>query len=135
MVRQEAWWSRGDGSQLVFGDTVVESGLDGGPGVLDGCWWVVRVTEQVFDELLCVVAKSSSGLEDEWGQVDAGVPVELFLLFTFSHVAWAGAGCGYESSIGGERCDNRPPCQCSTCCLVGRRQHPCELLPPAHQVG
>ena len=50
MVRQEAWWSRGDGSQLVFGDAVVESGLDGGPGVLDGCWWVVRVTEQVFDE-------------------------------------------------------------------------------------
>ena len=64
--------SRGDGSQVVFGDAVVESGLDGGPGVLDGCWWVVRVTEQVFDELLCVVAKSSSGLEDEWDQVDAG---------------------------------------------------------------
>ena len=60
MVRQEAWWSRGDGSQLVFGDAVVESGLDGGPGVLDGCWFVVHVTEQVFDEPQCVVAKSSS---------------------------------------------------------------------------
>ena len=65
----------------------MENRLDGGPGVLDGCWWVVCVTEQVFDELLCVIAMLSNGLENEWDQVDAGEPVELFLLFTFSHVA------------------------------------------------
>ena len=49
-----------------------------------------RAAVEVVDELLCVVAGSSSGLKDEWGQVDAGVPVELFLLLAFGHEAWAG---------------------------------------------
>ena len=76
--------------------------LDGGPSGPDGCWWVVRIAVQEFDEHLCVVAKSSGGLEDEWDQVDAGVPVELFLLFAFGHVAWAGAGSRDASSVGRE---------------------------------
>ena len=78
--------SRGDGSQLLFGDAAVERSLDGGPGVSDVCWWVVSVAEKVFDELLCMVAGSSSGFKYEWNQVDAGIPFELFLLFTFGHV-------------------------------------------------
>ena len=59
--------------------------LDGGRGIPGGCWWVVRVAAEVFDELLCVLARSSSGLKDERNQVDAGVPVKLFLLFAFSN--------------------------------------------------
>ena len=54
---------------------------------------VVRIAVLVFDELLCVVARSSVGHKDGWGQVDARVPVELSLLFSFGHEAWAGAGC------------------------------------------
>ena len=54
----------------------------------------------MFDELLCVVTASFGGLKDERDEVDAGVPVELFLLFTFDHVAWAGAGCQEESCVG-----------------------------------
>ena len=57
---------------------VVQCGLNACLGVTDGCWWVVRIAVVVFDELLCVVAGSSGGLKDEWGQVDAGVPVDLF---------------------------------------------------------
>ena len=68
-VRQYAWWSRGDRPELLFGDAAVECGLDGGPGVPDGCWRVVRVVVKVFDEFLGVVARASSGLKDEWGQV------------------------------------------------------------------
>ena len=70
-LSQWAERSRGDRPELLLGDATVESGLDGGPSVSDGCLGVVRVDEQVFDELLCMVARSSSGLKDEWGQVDA----------------------------------------------------------------
>ena len=69
MVCQEAQRSRGDGSELLFRDAAVQCGLDGAPGVAGGHWWVVRVAVGVFDELLCVVAGSSRGLEDEWGLV------------------------------------------------------------------
>ena len=33
-----------------------------------------------------MVARSSGGFKYEWNQVDAGIPFELFLLFTFGHV-------------------------------------------------
>ena len=62
---------------------------------------VVRIAVEVFDELMCVVVGSSGGLKDEWSQVYAEVPVELFLLFAFGHVAWVTAGCRDESSVGG----------------------------------
>ena len=39
--------------ELLF----VQGGLDGGRGIPDGCWWVVRVAAEVFDELLCVLAR------------------------------------------------------------------------------
>ena len=61
--------------------------------------WVVRVAEQVFDELLSMETRSSSSLKDEWDQVYAGLSVELFLFLTFSHVAWAGAGCYEEARV------------------------------------
>ena len=96
VVRQKPGRLRGDRPELLFGDATVECGLDGGPG----CWRVVRVAEQVFDKLLCVVSRLSSSLEDEWDQVGAGVSVELFLFLTFSHVAWAGASCCDEARIG-----------------------------------
>ena len=85
----------------------MQGGPDGGPGVPDGCWWVVRIAVEGFDGFLGVVSRSSSGLKDEWGQLDAGVPVELFLFLLFGHEAWAAAGGGYEPSTGGERCNNR----------------------------
>ena len=94
-VRLKAWWSRGDGLELLFGDAVVQGGLDGRPGVPDGCRWVVRVVVEVFDEFSGVVARSSSGLEDESDQVDAVVPVELVLFFAFGHVAWTTTGGKY----------------------------------------
>ena len=93
MVRNRSLESRGDGSELLFGDTVVQGGLHGSPGVADGCWWVVRIAVLVFDEFLGMVVRSSVGHKDGWGQVDARVPVELSLLFSFGHEAWAGAGC------------------------------------------
>ena len=39
---------------------------------------VVRLAEKVFNELLCMVTRPSSSLEDEWDQVDAGLSVELY---------------------------------------------------------
>ena len=101
-VRQKSWRSRGDRPELLFRDAVVQGGLNGRPGVPDGCWWVVRVVVEVFDELSGVVSRSPCGFKDEWGQVDAGVSVEFFLLFAFGHVAWASAGGRYESGIRGK---------------------------------
>ena len=40
-----------------------------------GGWSVSLYT--VFDELLCVVTRSSGGLEDKWDQIAAGVRVEF----------------------------------------------------------
>ena len=105
-VRQQSWQSRGDRPELLFRDAVVQGGLNGRPRIPDGCWWVVRVVVEVFDELSGVVSRSPCGLEDEWDQVDAGVSVELFLLFAFGHVVWASAGGRYESGIGGKGGDN-----------------------------
>ena len=85
----------------------MRGGLDGGPGVLDGWWWVVRIAVEGFDGFLGVVSRSSGALEDKFDQVDAVVPVELFLFFAFGHVAWTTAGGGYEPSTGGERCNSR----------------------------
>ena len=53
-MSQEAWRSRGDDSELLFGDAFVERGLDGRPGVSNCSWWVVRVVVEVFDERSCV---------------------------------------------------------------------------------
>ena len=80
----------------------MQCGLDSGPSVTDGCWWVVRVVVEVFDELSGVVTRSPCGPEDQWGQVDAGVSVELSLFLAFGHVAWASAGSGHEADVGGE---------------------------------
>ena len=82
-VRQKAWWLRSDRPELLFGNAVVQCGLDGGPSVTDGCWWVVRVVVKVFDELSGVVSRPPCGFKDEWDQIDVGVSVELFL---FPHV-------------------------------------------------
>ena len=57
----------------------MQCGLNGRPGVPDGCRRVVRVVVEVFDELSCVVSWPSCGFEDEWAQVDAEVSVDLFL--------------------------------------------------------
>ena len=91
MARSRRQESRGDGSERLFEDVVVQCGLNGCPGVTDGCWWVVRIAVEVSDELLSVVAWSARGFEDEGGQVDARVLDELFPLFSFGHVTWAGA--------------------------------------------
>ena len=84
----------------------MQGSLNGRPGVPDGCWWAVCVVVEVFDELSGVVTRSPCGLEDEWGQVDAGVSVELFLFFAFGHVVWASAGGRYEAGIRGKGSDN-----------------------------
>ena len=78
-VSQEAWRSRGDRPELLFGDAFVERGLNGRLGVPDGCWWAVRIAVEVLDELLCVVDRPSGRLKDEWGQVYAGYPANFFL--------------------------------------------------------
>ena len=52
--------------------------LGGGPGVLDGCRWVVRVIVKVFDEYSGVVTGSSSGVKDKRDQVNARILVEIF---------------------------------------------------------
>ena len=104
-MRQQSWRSRGDRPELLFRDAVVQGGLNGLPGVPNGCWWLVRVVVELFDELSWYPGLPC-GPEDEWDQVDAGVSVELFLLFAFGHVAWASAGGRYESGIGGKGCDN-----------------------------
>ena len=62
----------------------MECDLDGGPGVSDCSWGVVRVGEQEFNELLRMKTRSSGGLEDEWGHVDAEVSVELFPYCSFA---------------------------------------------------
>ena len=101
-MRQWSWWSREDRSELLFGYAVVQGGLDGCPGVPDGCRWVVRVAVEEFDELPCVISRSSCGLEDERDQVDAGVSVELFLFLAFGHAARASTGGGHEADARGE---------------------------------
>ena len=102
-MRQWSWRSREDCSELLFGYAVVQGGgLDGCPGVPDGCRWVVRVIVEEFDELPCVMSRSSCGLEDEWDQVDAGVSVELFLFFSFGHVTRARAGGCHKADARGE---------------------------------
>ena len=80
----------------------MQCGLDGRPSIPDGCWWVVRVTVEVFDELSGVVSRPSCGLKDEWDQVDAGVSVELFPFLSFGHVARASTGGGQEADVRGE---------------------------------
>ena len=94
--------SRGDGSELLFGNTVVLGGLDGGPG--RGRW---SVAVKTFDELLRRVAWSTRGFQNDRDQVHTGVPVKLFLFFSFGRVALVGAGGRNEPSIGRERRDNR----------------------------
>ena len=84
----------------------MQCGLDGGPGVPDGCWWVVRVVVKMFDEPSGVVSRPSCGFKDEWGQVDAGISVELLLFLTFGHVSRASTGSCHEADIGGEGRDN-----------------------------
>ena len=44
--------SRGDGLKLLFGNAVVQGGLEGSPGVANGCWWVIRVVVEGFDEIM-----------------------------------------------------------------------------------
>ena len=106
-VRQKSWRSRSDRPELLFGNAVVQCGLDSGPCVTNGCWWVVRVVVEVFDELSGVVSRPSCGFKDEWDEVDAGVSVELFVLLTFGHVAWASAGGSHEADARGEGRYNR----------------------------
>ena len=62
-MRQWSWRSREDRPELLFGDAVVQGGLNGCPGVPDGCRWVVRVVVEEFDELPCVISRSSCGLK------------------------------------------------------------------------
>ena len=80
----------------------MQCGLNGRPGVPDGCWWVVRVVVEVFDELSGVVSRPSCGFKDEWDQVDAGVSFELFLFLAFGHVARTATGGGHEADVRGE---------------------------------
>ena len=87
MVCQEAQRSRGDGSEVLFGDAVAQRGLDGAPSVAGGHWWVVRVAVDGSDEFLGVVAWPSRGVEDEWDQVDAGISFEPSLFGAIRHVA------------------------------------------------
>ena len=58
-------------------------------------------------KFLGVVAGSACGFQNKRDQVDTGVPIEFFLLFTFGHEARAGAGCPNEPSVGRERRDDR----------------------------
>ena len=39
---------------------------------------MVCVIVEVFDELPCVISRSSCGFKDEWDQVDAGVMSNFF---------------------------------------------------------
>ena len=80
----------------------MQCGLDSCPGVSDGCRWVVRVAVELSDELLGVVTWSSCGFKDERDQVDARVPVKLFLFLAFSHVARASNGGGHQADVKGE---------------------------------
>ena len=67
---------------------------------------MVRVTVELFDELLGVVTRPSSGFEDEWDQIDAGVSFELFLFFAFGHETRATTGGGHQADVKGEGGDN-----------------------------
>ena len=49
MVRKKNQGSRGDGSELLFGNTVLQGSLDDSPSVANGCWWVIRVAVDFFD--------------------------------------------------------------------------------------
>ena len=88
MVRNRRHGSSCDGSELLYGDIVVQGGLDGCPCVADECWWVLRVAVEVFDEFWGVVAWLLSGFENEADQVDAEVPLAHFVFFSFGHVTW-----------------------------------------------
>ena len=57
--------------------------------VADGCWWMIRVAEEVFEEILRVAPWTTSGFQDEGDQVDTGPPVELFVILSFGHEALA----------------------------------------------
>ena len=83
-VRQEPQGSRGDYSELLFGEAVVCCDLNGGPSVADRDWGRIRVAEHCLDEFLSTVFRSACGFQD---QVDLGVAIQFSLLITFGHVA------------------------------------------------
>ena len=89
------------------------------------CWWMISVAVEVFDEFLSVVTWSTRGFQDEWGQVDTGLPVELFLVFSVGHETWAGAGCPNESCVGRKRRDHRRVNVIRVAAQVEHDIHPC----------
>ena len=59
-----------------FGNGTVEDALDGRACVSDGGWRVVCGFREVADELLDVVTRAASCLQDEQGTVDVWISVK-----------------------------------------------------------
>ena len=72
------------GCELLFGDGAVEHTLDGGPGVPDGQWRVVGISQK---------ARPTCGLKDERNEVDVWISVEFVLFRSFGHKSRFCAGC------------------------------------------
>ena len=77
----------------------MQCGLDSGPSVTDGCWWVVRVVVEVFDELSGVVTRSPCGPEINGARLMRGYLSNFLFSSRLGHVAWASAGSGHEADV------------------------------------
>ena len=103
VARQGPQGSRGDGKELLFGDSVVQGGLNGGLSIWRpgrARWRVLRVAVECVHKLLGMVTWPTRGFQNEWDQVHTGVPVKLFLFSRLARVAWVGSGRRNEPSIG-----------------------------------
>ena len=90
----------------MFGDGIVEDTLDGGPGVLDGWWRVVGISQEVAYEFLGMWARPTCGLQDERNEVDVWIPVEFVLFGSLGHKSLFCAGCGEQGRPARERSNN-----------------------------
>ena len=99
--------SRNGGCELLFGDGAVEHTLNGGPGVPDGLWWVVSISQEVANEFPGMWAWPTCCLKDERDKIDVWVPVKFGLLRSLGHKSWFCAGSRDQGRTARERSNNR----------------------------
>ena len=94
---------------LLFGNGAAEHTLDGGPGVSDGLWRVLGISQEVANELLGMWARPTCGLKDEGNEVYVWIPVIFVLFRSFGHRSWFCAGYRDQGRTAREMSNNGHP--------------------------